>query len=76
MVQDSSILDGATRAPVGLDLASCYVTNSEVAPETPDDRSGRVQTMLPRSPSKCGRLAYPPRRSRRRWIPTCPIIRV
>jgi Ser/Thr protein kinase RdoA (MazF antagonist) len=29
--------DGATRAPAGLDLASCHVTNSEVAPETVDD---------------------------------------
>jgi Ser/Thr protein kinase RdoA (MazF antagonist) len=29
--------DGATRAPAGLDLASCHVTNSEIAPETVND---------------------------------------
>ena len=28
---------GATRAPAGLDLASCHVINSEIAPETVDD---------------------------------------
>ena len=29
--------DGATRAPAGVDLASCHVNNSEIAPETVND---------------------------------------